>query len=165
MTNRSANESEASGQFPLAELVAGGRRERGLSQAAVARLMHRAAEEAGTYCLASRQTVHEYEQGRIPYGPTLRLLASALGMPFSEVRAAADRLYDGLVAAGVEVLYDDRDQSPGVKFADADLLGLPTQLVLGGKGLARGVVERKDRASGERDEVALGDVVAVVSTR
>jgi prolyl-tRNA synthetase len=80
-----------------------------------------------------------------------------------EVRAAADRLYDDLRAAGVGVLYDDRDQSPGVKFADADLLGMPVQLVLGGKGLARGVVERKDRRSGERDEVALEGVVGVVS--
>ena len=80
-----------------------------------------------------------------------------------EVRAAADRLYDELTAAGVDVLYDDRDQSPGVKFADADLVGVPTQLVLGAKGLARGVVERKDRRSGERDEVALGEAVAVIS--
>ncbi len=80
-----------------------------------------------------------------------------------EVRAAADRLYDDLRAAGVDVLYDDRDQSPGVKFADADLLGLPVQLILGAKGLARGVVERKDRASGERDEVALEAVVGVMS--
>jgi prolyl-tRNA synthetase len=80
-----------------------------------------------------------------------------------EVRAAADRLYEELRAAGVDVLYDDRDQSPGVKFADADLLGVPTQLILGGKGLARGVVERKDRGSGERDEVALDAVVGVVS--
>ena len=80
-----------------------------------------------------------------------------------EVRATADRLYGELRAAGVEVLYDDRDQSPGVKFADADLLGMPTQLVLGAKGLARGVVERKDRRSGERDEVALEAVVGVVS--
>jgi prolyl-tRNA synthetase len=80
-----------------------------------------------------------------------------------EVRAAADRIYGELVAAGVEVLYDDRDQSPGVKFADADLLGVPVQLVLGAKGLARAVVERKDRRSGERDEVALGEVAAVLS--
>jgi prolyl-tRNA synthetase len=80
-----------------------------------------------------------------------------------EVRAAADRLYDDLRSAGVEVLYDDRDQSPGVKFADADLLGMPTQLVLGAKGLAKGVVERKDRRTGERDEVALEAVVGVLS--
>jgi len=80
-----------------------------------------------------------------------------------EVRATADRLYDELRTAGVEVLYDDRDQSPGVKFADADLLGMPTQLVLGAKGLAKGVVERKDRRTGERDEVALEAVVGVLS--
>ena len=80
-----------------------------------------------------------------------------------EVRAAADRLYEALLAAGVEVLYDDRDQSPGVKFADADLLGIPTQLVLGAKGLARAVVERKDRCTGERDEVAFDAVIGVLS--
>src|SRR5439155_19650404 len=79
------------------------------------------------------------------------------------VRAAADALYDGLRAAGVDVLYDDREASPGVKFADADLLGMPVQLVLGAKGLARGVVERKIRASGERDELALDDVAALLT--
>ena len=80
-----------------------------------------------------------------------------------EVRAAADRLYEDLRAASVDVLYDDRDQSPGVKFADADLLGVPTQLILGAKGLGRGVVERKDRRTGERDEVALEAAVGVLS--
>src|SRR4029077_20809974 len=55
-----------------------------------------------------------------------------------EVAEAADRVYGELQTAGVECLYDDRDLSPGVKFADADLLGLPTQLVVGAKGLARG---------------------------
>jgi prolyl-tRNA synthetase len=79
------------------------------------------------------------------------------------VRDAADRIYHELRSAGVDVLYDDRDQSPGVKFADADLLGLPTQLILGAKGLARGVVERKDRRTGERDDVALGEVVGLLS--
>jgi prolyl-tRNA synthetase len=77
-----------------------------------------------------------------------------------EVAEAAERIYDELTAAGVEVLYDDRDLAPGVKFVDADLLGLPTQLIVGGKGLARGVVERKDRRSGERDEIAVDAVVA-----
>jgi len=81
------------------------------------------------------------------------------------VRDAADRLYDGLRAAGVDVLYDDRDQSPGVKFADADLLGVPVQLILGAKGLAREVVERKNRRTGERDEVALEAVVGLLSGR
>jgi prolyl-tRNA synthetase len=69
----------------------------------------------------------------------------------------ADRVYDQLRAAGQDVLYDDRDVSPGVKFADADLLGMPVQLIVGAKGVARGVIERKIRATGERDELPLHD--------
>jgi prolyl-tRNA synthetase len=76
------------------------------------------------------------------------------------VADTADRLYEQLSAAGVSVLYDDRDLSPGVKFTDADLLGMPTQLVVGGRGLARHVLERKDRRTGDRDEVPLEDAVA-----
>lgn len=56
---------------------------------------------------------------------------------------------------GPTVLWDDRDASPGVKFADADLIGIPTQLVVGAKSLARGMVERKDRATGTRTDVPL----------
>ena len=81
----------------------------------------------------------------------------------AEVTATADSLYDDMRAAGLEVLYDDRDQSPGVKFADADLLGMPVQLVLGAKGFQRGVVERKVRATGERTELALTDDLLTVS--
>ncbi len=81
---------------------------------------------------------------------------AALGAGRSpEVAEAADALYDRLVAAGVEVLYDDRDVSPGVKFADADLLGIPVRLVVGGKGVARGIVEWRSRATGDEREVAL----------
>ncbi|MGZ6910794.1 MAG: proline--tRNA ligase [Acidimicrobiia bacterium] len=71
------------------------------------------------------------------------------------VTAAAEELYDGLRARGVDVLLDDRDASPGVKFADADLLGMPVQVTIGAKGVGRGVVERKVRATGERDELEL----------
>ena len=92
----------------------------------------------------------------------VHLLSLGIGRS-PEVAAAADRLYDQLVGAGVSVLYDDRDASPGVKFADADLLGMPTQLIVGAKGLAREVVERKDRRSGNRDDVALDAVVAACS--
>jgi prolyl-tRNA synthetase len=76
-----------------------------------------------------------------------------------EVAAAADDVHDRLAAAGVEVLYDDRDVSPGVKFADADLLGVPVRLVIGGKGLARGIVEWRDRSTGEERELALDRIV------
>ncbi|HVM05819.1 MAG TPA: proline--tRNA ligase [Acidimicrobiales bacterium] len=81
-----------------------------------------------------------------------------------EVAEAADRLYGELTAAGVAVLYDDRDASPGVKFADADLLGMPTQLIVGAKGLDRGVVERKDRRTGERDELPADGIAAAFAT-
>ncbi len=72
---------------------------------------------------------------------------------------AATNVYDELRSRGVDVLFDDRDASPGVKFADADLLGMPVQITIGAKGLARGVAERKIRATGERDEVPIVDVV------
>jgi len=73
------------------------------------------------------------------------------------VIAEAERVYSELGAQGLDVLYDDRDVSPGVKFADADLVGVPVQLVVGAKGVARGVIERKVRATGERDELPLHD--------
>jgi prolyl-tRNA synthetase len=70
-------------------------------------------------------------------------------------RAAADELYTKLLGAGIEVLYDDRDESPGAKFATMDLIGLPAQLVIGPRGLAAGTVEFKTRRSGERREIPL----------
>ena len=68
--------------------------------------------------------------------------------------AEADRVYDELQARGIDVLYDDRDVSPGVKFADADLVGVPVQLVVGAKGVGRGVVERKVRGDGRARRAA-----------
>jgi prolyl-tRNA synthetase len=68
--------------------------------------------------------------------------------------AAANDLYARLGQAGVEVLYDDREESPGAKFAAMDLIGVPHQLVLGPRGLEKGVVELKDRRSGTREELA-----------
>ncbi|QGK70958.1 proline--tRNA ligase [Allosaccharopolyspora coralli] len=74
------------------------------------------------------------------------------------VRDTAERLAAELDDAGVRVILDDRASSPGVKFADAELVGVPTILVVG-KGLANGVVEVKDRRSGERTEVAVDEIV------
>jgi len=96
-----------------------------------------------------------------PYPVHLVVLAGK-GGGAGDVAAAADRLYAALTEAGVSVLYDDREASPGVKFADADLLGMPIRLTVGAKGLARGIVERRWRATGEQDELAVGDVVAAV---
>jgi prolyl-tRNA synthetase len=79
------------------------------------------------------------------------------------VMEAAERIAADLEAAGVRVLFDDRPKvAPGVKFKDAELIGVPTILVVG-KGLVDGVVELQDRASGERRDVPLAEVTAVVS--
>ena len=71
-----------------------------------------------------------------------------------EVVAAADRLYEAL---GPGTLYDDREASAGVKFADADLIGVPTQVIVGAKGAAAGVAETKDRRTGRRATRSLGE--------
>jgi prolyl-tRNA synthetase len=81
----------------------------------------------------------------------------ALGKDGEEERAAADRLYEELGAAGVEVLYDDRDAGPGEKLTDAELLGCPLRVVVGRRGLAEGVVEASERASGTEHQLPLGE--------
>jgi prolyl-tRNA synthetase len=69
--------------------------------------------------------------------------------------AAAEDLYAKLKGAGIEVLYDDRDERGGVKLGTMDLIGLPWQLVVGPRGIASGVVELKNRATGEKEELSL----------
>ena len=64
------------------------------------------------------------------------------------------------VRKGVDVLYDDRDERPGAKFATADLIGLPWQVLVGPKGLAEGKVELKRRADGSRELVSPNDALA-----
>jgi prolyl-tRNA synthetase len=78
------------------------------------------------------------------------------------VLEAADRLYEELKSAGVEVFYDDRDERPGVKFKDLELIGFPLRVVVGGKGLARGVVEVSTRREKKASEIAPDRVVDVV---
>ncbi len=80
--------------------------------------------------------------------------------PGAEPWPAAETLAAELEAVGLRVLLDDRDSvSPGVKFADAELLGIPTIVVVG-RGLASGTVEIKDRRSGDREDVPVADAVA-----
>ena len=80
--------------------------------------------------------------------------------------AACEGLYAGLTAKGIEVLYDDRDERAGGKFATADLIGMPWQVMVGPRGLAEGKVEVKKRSGGDREmmspEAAL-DLLATVS--
>jgi prolyl-tRNA synthetase len=74
--------------------------------------------------------------------------------------AACESLYRELTAKGVDVLYDDTDQRPGGKFATADLIGIPWQVMIGPRGLADGKVEFKKRADGSREMLTAADVLA-----
>lgn len=74
--------------------------------------------------------------------------------------AASEKLYGQLEAAGIDVLYDDREMGAGQKFATADLIGIPFQLIAGPRGLASGEVEIKHRKSGERETLGIEDAVA-----
>jgi prolyl-tRNA synthetase len=73
--------------------------------------------------------------------------------------AACEDLYAKLTGAGKDVLYDDRDDRPGGKFATADLIGLPWQLVIGPRGLEKSVVEVKNRATGVKEELSMDAVI------
>ena len=96
----------------------------------------------------------------LPLAPFQVLLMSLNAAKDEAVRQAADDLYGALEAQGVEVLYDDRDERPGVKFNDADLIGIPIRIVVGGKGLAQGTVELSLRRDREKVPVAVSDAVA-----
>jgi prolyl-tRNA synthetase len=76
--------------------------------------------------------------------------------------AEAEQLYTELRAAGIDVLFDDRDESPGVKFNDADLIGAPLRITVGKRALQQGGVELKRRSENERRIVQMGDVVATI---
>lgn len=97
----------------------------------------------------------------VPIAPFAVALLS-LDPGSEEVHAVAEKIYDGLVQAGVEVLFDDREERPGVKFNDADLLGLPLRVTVGGRGVKEGVAELKERATGKENKVALDEVVEEV---
>jgi prolyl-tRNA synthetase len=91
------------------------------------------------------------------------LLSLQAGDP--QVTEVAERLYAELGKAGLEVLFDDRDERPGVKFKDADLIGLPYRIAVGKKGVAEGVVELKARRGVEVLKVKIDEVVAMVSAK
>ncbi len=83
----------------------------------------------------------------------------------ARVREVADRLYNELTAQGVEVLYDDRDARPGVKFADAELLGIPHRLVVAERGLAAGRLEYRQRRDSESTEFPADEAVEFIKSR
>jgi prolyl-tRNA synthetase len=83
-----------------------------------------------------------------------------LGRSGDEVTAAADRLYEELLAAGIQVLYDDREAGPGEKLTDAELLGCPLRITVGRRTLAEGAVEVQMRRSGAEERALVADAAS-----
>ncbi len=88
-----------------------------------------------------------------------------LGPADSEATAVAERLYSEIQTAGIDVLFDDRDRSPGVKFNDADLIGLPLRLTVAARGLQQQSVELKRRDQKDRELIPLADIIPTLKTR
>jgi prolyl-tRNA synthetase len=84
---------------------------------------------------------------------------------FPEVKAAADKLYAELMAAGVDVMLDDRCERPGAMFADWELIGVPHRVTIGDRALKEGVVEYQHRRDTEATKVALGEVAALIRAK
>ncbi|HJL00996.1 MAG TPA: proline--tRNA ligase [Polyangiaceae bacterium LLY-WYZ-15_(1-7)] len=82
-----------------------------------------------------------------------------------QVAAKAEAIYEGLKAKGVEVLLDDRAERPGVKFKDADLVGIPLRVTIGNRGLKNGVAELKMRTGADAEDVPMDEIVEVVAKR
>ena len=86
----------------------------------------------------------------------------SLDIEKEEVRKVSEQFYQQLRAAGIEVLWDDRAISPGMKFKDSDLIGIPYRIVVGARGLKDGCVEIKNRADGLVSKVAVAELVSMV---
>lgn len=97
----------------------------------------------------------------IPIAP-FHCIISALNMKEEEVNNVSEEIYAQLAMAGVEVLLDDRDERPGFKFKDADLIGIPLRIVVGAKNLADGKVELKERRSGNVELLPIAEAVEKV---
>jgi prolyl-tRNA synthetase len=100
-----------------------------------------------------------------PIAPFTVMLLTLNHTRSDAVRALADRAYAELTALGIDTLYDDRDARPGVKFADAELLGIPHCVVIGDRGIASGRIEYRHRRTGANEEIAADDLVAEIRLR
>jgi len=100
-----------------------------------------------------------------PIAPFQLILVPIGAQKSAKVREVADRLYTEFTAAGIEVLYDDRDARPGVKFADAELLGIPHRLVVGERGLETGKLEYRNRRDTESQEFPVDGALEFIRSR
>jgi prolyl-tRNA synthetase len=97
----------------------------------------------------------------IPIAP-FQVIVSSLSSKEDEVKETSEAIYHQLLDAGIEVLLDDRDERPGFKFKDADLIGIPLRIVVGAKNLVDGKVELKERRSGEVEILPIAEAVEKV---
>jgi len=100
----------------------------------------------------------------LPIAP-FSVILTPTNMSDEKSRQAATAIYEGLTKEGIDVLFDDRDLRAGVKFKDADLIGIPLRVTIGEKSLAKGVVEVKGRRDTSFSEIPVADVVAEVKKR
>ncbi len=127
----------------------------------------------GCYGIGAGRTVAAaIEQNHDEYGMILpmplapfQVLVTMLNPKDDQVRDAAEKLYQQLLDLGIEALLDDRDERPGIKFKDADLIGIPLRVTVGARNLKEGNVELKARADGETVMVGLDDVAAQLQQR
>jgi prolyl-tRNA synthetase len=108
------------------------------------------------------------ERGIIWPEPIAPFTVVIVGLNWSKsgrVRETAERLYAELQAAGVDVLLDDRDARPGVKFADAELVGIPHRVVVAERGLEAGKLEYRHRRASENEELPLEGALAALLGR
>jgi prolyl-tRNA synthetase len=83
----------------------------------------------------------------------------------ARVMEVTDQLYGDFTAAGIDVLLDDRDARPGVKFADSELIGIPHRIVIGERGLSAGTLEYRHRRASESTEIPLGEAVSFIRSK
>ncbi|MDR2956903.1 MAG: proline--tRNA ligase [Coriobacteriales bacterium] len=156
--------------------------QRGIEVGQIFQLGTKYSESMGAYYMAEDGNEYPFLMGCYGWGVTRSIAAvveqyndeAGIAWPISiapaevcviplalgdELETTARQITDQLAAAGIEVVIDDRDERPGVKFADADLIGWPYQVVVGKRGLADGVVELKKRQGQIKSELALDSAV------
>jgi prolyl-tRNA synthetase len=100
----------------------------------------------------------------MPIAP-FQVIVTMVNPKEDEVRLAAEKLYEELLALGVEALLDDRDERPGSKFKDADLIGIPLRVTVGARGLKEGALELQERRSGERTMLPVAEAARLLAER
>ena len=117
--------------------------------------------------MAAAIEAHHDKQGiRWPVSiAPFQVVVASVNVKQAEQASRAEQIYDDLRKEGLDVLLDDRDERPGVKFKDADLVGIPYRVVLGPRALAKGNVELFERATSQTVEVSLDQIVAELKRR